>query len=85
MSTEKPRQLSGSGWRKISKPEDLERCIVTMLNKILMASDPLSHAGKFASLANAWVNTRRLKIDTEEIIRIEERFAKLESEMGNKK
>jgi len=78
MSAAKVKRKGPSGWRKISKPDDLEKCIVTMLNKILMASDPLDHAGRFASLANCWINARRLKLDTEEIVAIKERLAALE-------
>ena len=63
MVTDKPKSLKGSGWRKISTPEDLEKSIVTMLNKILMSKDPLSHAGRFASLANCWLNARRLELE----------------------
>lgn len=57
----------GSGWLKISEPEDLERAITRMLNKILMSADPVSNAGRFASLANAWVNARRLRLDIKEV------------------
>jgi uncharacterized protein Yka (UPF0111/DUF47 family) len=81
----KKNPLKGSGWRKISQPEDLEKCIVTMLNKILMNSDPLSHAGRFASLVNSWVSTRRLRLDSEELKRIEERLDALEQQTVNKR
>jgi hypothetical protein len=47
MVTDKPKKTKGSGWRKISSPEDLQSSLVTMLNKILMSDDPLSHAGRF--------------------------------------
>ena len=78
MVTDKPKSLRGSGWRKISSPEDLEKCIVTMLNKILMSTDPLSHCGRFASLANSWTNVRRLRLDSEEIEELLERLTRLE-------
>jgi hypothetical protein len=80
MVTDKPKRLKGSGWRKISNPEDLEKCIVTMLNKILMAVDPVAHAGRFASLANAWTNTRRLRLDSEEIKKLKEAINYLEEQ-----
>lgn len=85
MATDKPKKLKGSGWRKVSTPLDLENCIVTMFNKILMDSDPLSHAGKFASLVNSWVNTRRLRLDSEELKRIEGRIDVLEQQRMVKK
>jgi hypothetical protein len=37
-----------------------------MLNKILMSDDPLSHAGRFASLANTWLNAKRLELEAGE-------------------
>ena len=66
MVTDKPKRKKGSGWRKISSPEDLQSSIVTMLNKILMSEDPLSHAGRFASLANTWLNAKRLELEAGE-------------------
>jgi len=83
MVTEKVKKnsLKGSGWRKISTPEDLEKCIVTMLNRILRAPDPLQHCGRFASLANAWTNCRKLRLDSEEIKNLQETVARLEEEM----
>lgn len=55
------------GWLKISEPDDLERAITRMLNKILASEDPVSHAGRFAALANSWVNARRLRLDVKEV------------------
>ena len=78
MTTEKQDKSSGSGWRKISSPEDLEKCVVTMLNKILMSSDPLEHAGRFASLANCWLNAKRLELESEEWQRVKERIELIE-------
>jgi len=79
MVTDKPKNnLKGSGWRKISDPIDLEKCIVTMLNKILMSKDPIPHAGRFASLANAWTNARRLRLDIDDIKKLKEDIARLE-------
>ena len=68
----------GSGWQKISKPEDLKKAITRMLNKILMSEDPVMHAGRFASLANAWTNAHRLFIEDEEMIAIKKRLDNLE-------
>jgi len=69
-----------SGWLSIKDPQDLEKALVRMLNKILSSSDPLEHAGRFANLANAWTNARKLRIDSEEIKAIRERLDQLEAE-----
>lgn len=54
------------GWVKISEPVDLEKALVRMLNHILSSEDPLFHAGRFASLANAWLNAKRLELEAGE-------------------
>jgi len=74
MSTKK----QGSGWVKISTPEDLKKAITRMLNKILMSEDPVMHAGRFASLANSWTNAHRLFLEEEEIAAIKQRLDALE-------
>ena len=74
MSTKK----MGSGWLKISSPEDLQKALTRMLNKILMCEDPVVHAGRFASLANAWTNAHRLFLEEEEFTAIKERLDALE-------
>lgn len=68
----------GSGWVKISTPEDLQRSLARMLNKILMCDDPLLHAGRFASLANSWTNAHRLFLEEEEITSIKRRLDAIE-------
>ena len=68
----------GSGWVKISTPEDLKKAITRMLNKILMCEDPVMHAGRFASLANSWTNAHRLFLEEEEINSIKQRLDALE-------
>ena len=55
-----------SGWLSIKGPEDLERALVRMLNKILASEDPLFHAGRFAALANCWINAKRLELESGE-------------------
>lgn len=74
MSTKK----MGSGWVKISSPKDLQKALTRMLNKILMCDDPVVHAGRFASLANAWTNAHRLFLEEEEITKINQRLDALE-------
>jgi hypothetical protein len=56
-----------SGWLSIKDPDDLERALVRMLNKILASKDPVAHAGRFASLANAWTNAHRLGIEIRDL------------------
>jgi hypothetical protein len=38
-----------------------------MINKILASADPVSHAGRFASLANAWTNFHLLGIEIKDL------------------
>lgn len=71
-------------WMKINDPSDLERAINRMLNKILTCDDPMSHAGKFASLANAWVNVRKLSLDTLEIQQIKEELKEIRKQISEK-
>jgi|WetSurMetagenome_2_1015567.scaffolds.fasta_scaffold03055_10 hypothetical protein len=66
------------GWLKINSPEDLQKALTRMLNKILMCEDPVTHAGRFASLANAWTNAHRLFLEEEEINEIKQRLDALE-------
>ncbi len=54
------------GWLKIRDPADLQTALVRMLNKILASDDPISHACRFASLANTWLNARRLELEAGE-------------------
>jgi len=55
-----------SGWLSIKDPEDLQKALVRMLNKILASDDALQHAGRFASLANTWLNAKRLDLEAGE-------------------
>jgi hypothetical protein len=68
----------GSGWVKISTPEDLQKALTRMLNKILMCQDPVVHAGRFASLANAWTNSHRLFLEEDKYAELKERLEFLE-------
>jgi hypothetical protein len=70
------------GWLKISSPEDLQKALTRMLNKILMCEDPVNHAGRFASLANAWTNAHRPFLEEEEINEIKQRLDALEKNHG---
>ena len=66
------------GWIKISEPSDLEKALVRMLNKILASKDPLQHAGRFASLANTWLNAKRLELESGEWSEINPRLELIE-------
>ena len=72
------------GWLKISSPADLQKALARMLNKILMCEDPVTHAGRFASLANAWTNAHRLFLEEEEITTIKQRLDALEKNRDQK-
>lgn len=78
MVTSKSNADRGSGWRKIKSPEDLEKVIQCMLNRILMSDDGEKKAGSFASLCNSWTNARKLRLDTERLDKIESRLDALE-------
>lgn len=69
--------LKQGNYLKISDPEDLQRALAKMLNKILMSEDPLLHAGRFASLANAWTNAHRLFLEDKEITAIKQEIEAL--------
>ncbi len=77
--TTKPKKKRVSGWLSIKDPQDLEKALVRMLNKILASSNPLEHAGRFANLANAWTNARKLRLDSEDLNAIKERLDELEA------
>lgn len=66
------------GWLKIRDPADLQTALVRMLNKILASDDAIAHAGRFASLANAWVNAKRLELEAGEWQEIKARLEILE-------
>ncbi|NPV61330.1 MAG: hypothetical protein HPY61_01645 [Methanotrichaceae archaeon] len=67
-----------SGWLSIKDPKDLQKALVRMLNKILASEDPLSHAGRFASLANTWLNAKRLELEAGEWADLKSRIELLE-------
>ena len=71
-----------SGYLKIKQPEDLERAITKMINKILLSDDPLLHAQKFASLANAWTNCRRLALDSVEVEKVKQEIEEMRRQIS---
>ena len=70
-----------SGWLTIKDPHDLQKALVRMLNKILASDDPLQHAGRFASLANTWLNAKRLELEAGEWKEAMERLAELQEKI----
>jgi hypothetical protein len=62
------------GWVKHTSPEGLKRGLNRLMNKILQCDDPLSHAGQYASLANAMTNSQKLSFDIND-------FRKLQAEV----
>ena len=77
MVTQKRKQ-KGSGWVKISTPQDLRTAIQRMINKILMSRSPLEHVGSFAQLSNAWTNSFRVEMELIEVKELEKRLSELE-------
>ena len=59
---------------KHSTPEGLRQGLNRLMNKIIACDDPLSHAGQYASLANAMTNSQKLSFDIND-------FRKLQAEV----
>ncbi|VVB64503.1 Uncharacterised protein [uncultured archaeon] len=76
--TTKKRKKMGSGWVKISTPQDLRAALQRMINKILMSRSPLEHVGAFAQLSNAWTNSFRTEMELIEVKELEKRLSELE-------
>ncbi len=68
------------GWLKISKPEHLQTALVRMMNHILASKDPITHAGRFASLANAWTNVEKWKVEVSDFREVQRRLDELEEQ-----
>lgn len=69
------------GWMKIKDEKDLQTALQRMLNRILSDADPLSHAGRFASLANSWINARRLELEAGEWKKAMDQLAELQEKI----
>lgn len=79
------KRATGSGWKKLKEPADLEKMLCTALNKCLMSHDVASHAGKIASLGNTWVNAHKLKLEVEEMKDFNVRLSKIEKQQAEGK
>lgn len=69
------------GWMKIKDEKDIQRALQKMLNHILSDADPLKHAGRFASLANSWINARRLELEAGEWKKAMDQLAELQEKI----
>lgn len=79
--TTRTKKKRVSGWLSIKAPEDLERALTRMMNRILVSPDPLAHCGRFASLANAWTNAKRLELESGEWKKLREDLDRLEEQL----
>ena len=69
------------GCMKIKDDKYLQTALQRMLNRILSDADPLSHAGRFASLANSWINARRLELEAGEWKKAMDQLAELQEKI----
>jgi hypothetical protein len=65
---------------KHSTPEGLRQGLNRLMNKIIACDDPLSHAGQYASLANAMTNSQKFSMEIGEWKKIQARVDALEKE-----
>jgi hypothetical protein len=63
-----------------TNPSGLRQGLNRLMNEILDCSDPLSHAGQYASLATAMTSSQRFSMEIGEWKKIQERVDALEKE-----
>jgi len=63
-----------------TNPVGLRAGLNKLMNKILVCDDPLSHAGQYASLANAMTASQKFSMEIGEWKKIQERVDALEKE-----
>ena len=73
-NSEQEPQKKRKQYIKHGTPEGLRQGLNRLMNKIIACDDPLSHAGQYASLANAMTNSQKLSFDINE-------FRKLQAEV----
>ena len=70
------------GWVKHTSPDGLRRGLNRLMNKILQCDDPLSHAGQYASLANAMTNSQKMSYDFDKYEKLLAEVEELKERMG---
>jgi hypothetical protein len=84
-STKKQKQEGKTGdtrrYIKHGSPEGLRRCLNRPMNQILACDDPLSHAGQYASLANAMTNSQKLSFDINDFQKLQAEVEELKEQM----
>ena len=65
-----------------TSPKGLRTGLNRLMNEILECSDPLSHAGQYASLANAMTASQKFTIEIGEWKKVQERVDALEKEQN---
>lgn len=63
-----------------TSPKGLRQGLNKLMNQILSCDDPLSHAGQYASLANAMTNSQKFSMEIGEWKKIQARVDALEKE-----
>lgn len=63
-----------------TSPKGLRTGLNRLMNKILECDDPLSHAGQYASLANAMTNSQKFSMEVGDWKKIQARVDALEKE-----
>lgn len=61
-----------------TSPKGLRQGLNKLMNQILVCDDPLSHAGQYASLANAMTNSQKFSMEIGEWKKIQDRLNELE-------
>lgn len=78
------RKSTASGKRKRkshighTSPKGLRQGLNKLMNQILVCDDPLSHAGQYASLANAMTNSQKFSMEIGEWKKVQDRLNELE-------
>lgn len=70
---------------KHGSPEGLRRGLNRIMNQILNCEDPLSHAGQYASLANAMTNSQKFSFDVTEFKKLQEEIEDLRALVKNER
>lgn len=72
---------SSKHYIKHTQPEGLRSGINRLMNKILNCDDPLSHAGQYASLANAMTNSQKFSFDVQDFKKLQAEVEELKEQM----